>query len=83
MTRDVLNEQVKLYLLQRVVCVMEWYTTGAVDCPETRTNVNRDLMSVLRETERKFGIKPFKRVLRCCSDGSGFLKVRWEERDLS
>lgn len=83
MTRDVLNEQVKLYLMQRVLGVMEWYTTGAVDCSETRTNMNRELASVLRETERKFGIKPFKRVLRVCSDGAGFLKVRWEERDLS
>lgn len=63
--------------------VMNWYSTGAVDCKETRININKDLDTVLATVLKKYRLKPIKRVLRARSDGRGWFTVRLEDPSLN
>ena len=77
------KQEIQNYAKKLIAGVMDWYCTGAIDCTETRKNINRDLDSVLPRVAEKFSLKPFKRVLRVRSDGTGWLTVRMEDRFLN
>ena len=58
-------EAIATYLEQRVGAALEWYV-GCDAVEETRTNINKDLSSVLEEVAHKFGFKrlPFLLMAR-------------------
>lgn len=64
--------------------VMEFYVRGeAVDCDETRKNINRELDSVLPRVEERFGLRKIPKVLRARSRGDGMFVVRMEDKHLN
>jgi hypothetical protein len=78
--------EVRQYLERRIAAVMEWYTgprSEAVDCRETRENINRDLASVMLEAEQKFRVRvPHALRVRSAPHEPGILVVRLEHPDL-
>ena len=81
---DAKKQEVVNFIRQRIDAILEWYVRGdAVDCPETRKNINKDLDSILPEAEKKFGLKKIQGVLRVRSSATpGVFKVRLEKPDL-
>lgn len=78
------KSEIRKYTERLIDAVMEWYTQGdAIDCDETRKNINKDLDSVLPRVEAKFGLKKFKKVLRARSDGKGWFTIRLEDPNLN
>jgi hypothetical protein len=72
------------YTNQLICAVMDWYVYGeAVDCSETRKNINKDLDSVLPRVEEKFGLRKIPKVLRARGDGTGNFVVRLESPNLN
>lgn len=79
--------EVLAYIKHRIAVVMEWYTgpgSEAVDCKETRANINKDLDCILPETVKKFKLKKIPRVLRVRTTPGqpGIFTVRTEKPDL-
>ncbi len=75
-------EQVKealAYTTMLIESIASWYSSGAVDCPETRRNINKDLDTVLPRVEKKFGLKKIPKVLRARWGENGYFKVRIED----
>lgn len=72
------KKEIEAYAHKLIDGILSWYMTGAVDCKETRDNINKELEKVLPAVEKKFRLKPIKRVLRVWSDGKGWLTVRAE-----
>jgi len=84
MLNDRQRGEISRFIKARIAAIMEWYIHGdAVDCAETRTNINNDLDSVFPATEKKFYLKKIKLVLRVRSTSEpGVLKVRAEKLDI-
>lgn len=72
------------YTNQLIEGVMHWYIRGnAIDCDETRRNINKELDTVLPRVEQRFNLRRIPKVLRVRSDReSGMLIVRMEELNL-
>jgi len=78
------RKEIEDFILAKINSLVDWYCNGdAVDCAETRQNIRRDLDCILRETEEKYLLKPFKKRLGVRSIGNGQLKVAWEDRALN
>lgn len=84
MLSDRKRSEVSKFIKDRIASIMEWYIRGeAVDCPETRANINKDLDSVFPETEKKFGLKKIPLVLRVRSSKTpGIYRIRAEKLNL-
>lgn len=50
-------DEIKQYVEQRLNAVLPWYRDCVV-CDKTLVNVQSDIDSILRETEKKFEISP-------------------------
>lgn len=84
MLSDRKRSEVSKFIKERIASIMEWYIRGeAVDCPETRANINKDLDSVFPEAEKKFGLKKIPLVLRVrSSETPGIYRIRAEKLNL-
>ena len=80
------RKEVSEFLKRRIAGVMEWYCnprSEALDCPETRKNINKELDGIFPEAEKKFKLKKIPLVLRVRStETPGILKVRAEKLTL-
>ncbi len=77
-----LKKQVRDFVDKRIKEILEWYfgpDSGVIDCEETRKNINRDLQSILRETESHFKLKPLKGRLCIRSEKGNPRVVRYEK----
>ena len=84
MARKLPKEEIKKFIDEKIHGVMDWYTHGeAIDCQETRDNMNKELGSILPAVEKKFNLKKIPYVLRVRSySGNGDLIVRAEKLSL-
>jgi hypothetical protein len=76
---------VERYTHELINGVLDFYKWGdAVDCPETRKKINKELESVMPRVCEKFRTKLVSnRQLRAVSDGKGFLTVRMIDTTLN
>jgi len=67
-------------IMRRCAGVLDWYH-GCTVCPETLSNLNRDLSSVINEAVKDVGAKPLPYVLRAKFDGAEIVVsiVPWTE----
>jgi hypothetical protein len=77
------RQEIIAYTKMLIDGVMDWYSSGAIDCDETRKNINRDLKSVLPRVEEKFGLRKIPKLLRARSCGDGMFVVRLEDPKLN
>lgn len=81
------RSEVSVFIKNRIASIMEWYCgprSEAVDCPETRANINKDLSEIFPQAEKLFGLRPIKLVLRVRStETPGILKIRAEKLNLN
>lgn len=84
MLNDRKRGEVSRFIKDRIASIMEWYIRGdAIDCPETRANINKDLDSVFPAAEKRFGLKKIPLVLRVrSSETPGVFKIRAEKLNL-
>lgn len=79
--------EISSFIKARISSVMDWYCgprSEAIDCAETRKNINAELAGIFTAAEKKFGLKPIKLVLRVrATETPGVLKVRAEKLDLN
>jgi len=80
---DDLKAKVRAEINRRAAAILAWYTTGAVDSPDTRRRINRELATMMERIVRDFKIKPIVKVLRVYMFSEGRFKIRFEDRDLS
>ena len=71
------KEEIKKFINRRIDSIMDWYTHAeAVDCAETRKNINKDLDSILPEVEKKFNLKKIDMVIRVrSSETPGIFRI--------
>lgn len=74
-------KQVKKFIINRIDGIMAWYSTGAVVCPETIAEINKDLSTVFSDAQERFNLKKIKKVLKARIDKNnpGFLIIKAED----
>jgi hypothetical protein len=76
--------KVAAYMNQLIHGVMDFYKTGAIDCPETRVRMNNELADILPQVAKHFHLKQRdNKVLRARCDGNGKFVVRIEDKYLN
>lgn len=72
------KEEIKTYLDKRLREALEWYT----DCiwnNDTKDNVTKDVLSIFREVEEKFGLKPILPIPTIRLSSDGILEIIWNK----
>lgn len=80
--RDDKKKEIMDHLYLRAKICLEWYI-DTVWCEETKRNIQKDLDSILYETEKRFNLEKIPFYFKLTRDDTGFLDVRAISRDLS
>lgn len=81
---DSKRQEIREWIERKAYDVLEWYTTGAIDCDETRKNINADLDWICQEAEKHFHVQvPWKLRVRGTPGDRNMLTVKFEDPALS